>query len=162
MSGQIYIYHHLGLGDHFHCNGVVRFLLKNKYKNKEVSLFAKKKYFEMVKFMYRDLDNLKIIAITNNEKDELKERYEWNDFCIDEAVEVVFQHMTGVLGECLILREKILQLAEKHDIFNKQAVSRTVSQNYSDICGLRRTYHLMMSAIYGARPDKPYFFDICK
>ncbi len=73
MSGQIYIYHHLGLGDHFHCNGVVRFLLKNKYKNKEVSLFAKKKYFEMVKFMYRDLDNLKIIAITNNEKDELKE-----------------------------------------------------------------------------------------
>ena len=73
MSGQIYIYHHLGLGDHFHCNGVVRFLLKNKYKNKEVNLFAKKKYFEMVKFMYRDLDNLKIIAITNNEKDEPKE-----------------------------------------------------------------------------------------
>ena len=66
------------------------------------------------------------------------------------------------MSECLILREKILELAEKHDLFNKQAVSRTVSQYYSDICGLRRTYHLMMSAIYGARPDKPYFFDICK
>ena len=93
---------------------------------------------------------------------ELKNRYNWNDFDEDEAVEVVFQYMTGVLGECLILREKILELAEKHDIFNKQAVSRTVSQNYSNICGLRRTYHLMMSAVYGARPDKPYFFDICK
>ena len=66
------------------------------------------------------------------------------------------------MSETLILRKEILKLAEKHDIFNKQAVSRTVSQNYSDICGLRRTYHLMMSAIYGARPDKPYFFDICK
>ena len=32
------------------------------------------------------------------QKDELKERYEWNDFCIDEAVEVVFQYMTGVLS----------------------------------------------------------------
>lgn len=73
MSSQIYIYHHLGLGDHFHCNGVVRFLLKNKYQNKKVNLFAKKKYFEMVKFMYRDLDNLEIIPITNNEKDELNE-----------------------------------------------------------------------------------------
>jgi len=99
---------------------------------------------------------------TAMQKDELRERYEWDDFCIDEAVEVVFQYMTGVLGECLILREKILELSEKHDLFNKQAVSRTVSQNYTDICGLRRTYHLMMSAIHGARPDKPYFFDICK
>ena len=66
------------------------------------------------------------------------------------------------MSETLILRKEILELAEKHDIFNKQAVSRTVSQNYSNICGLRRTYHLMMSAVYGARPDKPYFFDICK
>ena len=66
------------------------------------------------------------------------------------------------MSECLILRQKILELAEKHDLFNKQAVSRTVSQYYSDICGLRRTYHLMMSAIYGARPERPYFFDICK
>ena len=99
---------------------------------------------------------------TAMQKDELRERYEWDDFCIDEAVEVVFQYMTGVLGECLILREKILELSEKHDLFNKQAVSRTVSQNYTDICGLRRTYHLMMSAIHGASPDKPYFFDICK
>ena len=75
---------------------------------------------------------------------------------IDEQIEYEYQ------AECLILREKILELAEEHDLYNKQAVSRTVSQYYSDICGLRRTYHLMMSGIYGARPDKPYFFDICK
>ena len=41
MIDQIYIYHHLGLGDHFHCNGGVRYLLDNKYKGKKVNLFAK-------------------------------------------------------------------------------------------------------------------------
>ena len=61
MSQQIYIYHHLGLGDHFHCNGVVRFLLNKKCKSLKVRLFSKKKYSEMVKFMYRDLNNLEIV-----------------------------------------------------------------------------------------------------
>tara|TARA_B100001057_G_scaffold434548_1_gene464264 strand:+ start:3424 stop:4209 length:786 start_codon:yes stop_codon:yes gene_type:complete len=73
MNNQIYIYHHLGLGDHFHCNGVVRYLLKNKYVNQKVNLFAKEKYYQMVRFMYRDLDNLTIIPITNDEKKEKDE-----------------------------------------------------------------------------------------
>ncbi len=73
MENQIYIYHHLGLGDHFHCNGVVRYLLNNKFNDKKVNLFAKKKYFEMIKFMYRDLKRLEIIPITNNENDEFND-----------------------------------------------------------------------------------------
>ena len=72
MKNRIFIYHHLGLGDHFHCNGVVRFLLKKKYKNKQVNLFAKKKYKKMIEFMYRDLENLKIIPVSNNEKLEFQ------------------------------------------------------------------------------------------
>ena len=39
MSKKIYILHHLGLGDHFHCNGVVRFLLKEKY-NRSLNNFS--------------------------------------------------------------------------------------------------------------------------
>jgi hypothetical protein len=70
MSQQIYIYHHLGLGDHFHCNGVVRFLLNKKYKSLKVRLFSKKKYSKMIKFMYRDLNNLEIVPITDDEKKE--------------------------------------------------------------------------------------------
>ena len=73
MSKKIYILHHLGLGDHFHCNGVVRFLLKEKYKDTKVLLFAKQKYLEMVQFMYRDLHNLKVIPISNDEKIEQEE-----------------------------------------------------------------------------------------
>ncbi len=73
MDNQVYIYHHLGLGDHFHCNGVVRSLINEKYRDTKVKLFAKEKYSEMVKFMYRDLSNLEIISITNDEKKEKNE-----------------------------------------------------------------------------------------
>ena len=70
MSKDVFIYHHLGLGDHFHCNGVVRFLIQKKHLNKNIKLFAKKKYSEMVKFMYRDIENLEIVPISNDEKKE--------------------------------------------------------------------------------------------
>ena len=70
MSNNFFIYHHLGLGDHFHCNGVVRFLIQKKHLNKNIKLFAKKKYSEMVKFMYRDIENLEIVPISNDEKKE--------------------------------------------------------------------------------------------
>lgn len=73
MNNEVYIYHHLGLGDHFHCNGVVRFLINEKYKKFKVKLFAKEKYFEMISFMYRDLPDLEIISVTNDEKKEVDE-----------------------------------------------------------------------------------------
>ena len=73
MSNNVFIYHHLGLGDHFHCNGVVRFIINHQHKNKKFKLFAKSKYYEMVKFMYRDIEDLKIIEISNNEEQEKDE-----------------------------------------------------------------------------------------
>ena len=60
----------------------------------------------------------------------------------------------------MILRQEIIKLGDSHEIFNRQAVRKTVSKYYSDICGLRRAYHIMMSAIYGARPENPYWRDI--
>lgn len=59
-----------------------------------------------------------------------------------------------------ILRQEITKLAVEHNLFHKPAVLKTINKYYSDICGLRRTYHLMMSAIYGARPNNPYWLDI--
>jgi hypothetical protein len=52
-----YIYHHLGLGDHIICNGMVRYFCD---LNQEVGLFCHSHYYELVKYMYRDLKNLKI------------------------------------------------------------------------------------------------------
>lgn len=59
-----------------------------------------------------------------------------------------------------ILKQEIMKLAVEHNVFHKPAVIKTINKYYCDICGLRRTYHLMMSAIYGARPENPYWRDI--
>jgi len=53
-----YIHHHLGLGDHIICNGMVRYFYK-KYKN--IVLFCYTHNYENVHYMYRDLNNLDII-----------------------------------------------------------------------------------------------------
>jgi hypothetical protein len=51
---KLYIYHHLGLGDHIICNAIVR----NYAKQNDIILFVKPHNYENVKFMYRDLKNI--------------------------------------------------------------------------------------------------------
>ena len=71
---KIYIYHHMGLGDHISCNGLVRGIIKKK-KNKKYFLFCKKIFFESIKFMYRDIKNLKLKVIDSNNADIEVEKY---------------------------------------------------------------------------------------
>lgn len=58
-----YIYHHLGLGDHIICNGLVR-KFASEFEN--ISLFCKPHNKESVEFMYRDLNNLSIISLSTD------------------------------------------------------------------------------------------------
>jgi len=58
-----YIYHHLGLGDHIICNGMVRYFCK-KYDN--VVIFCKTNYYDNVSYMYRDLNNLEIFNFSDD------------------------------------------------------------------------------------------------
>lgn len=55
-----YIYHHLGLGDHIICNGIVRHY---KEIHKTVTVFCKSHYFTNVKYMYRDDNDIIILPI---------------------------------------------------------------------------------------------------
>ena len=54
-----YIYHHLGLGDHIICNGLVRTLID---KNQEYKMFVKSHNLTTVTFMYSDLKNLSFLV----------------------------------------------------------------------------------------------------
>lgn len=60
---SIYIYHHLGLGDHIICNAIVRNYAKN---NDLIYLFVKPCNFDSVSFMYRDLNNIKFLIGDDN------------------------------------------------------------------------------------------------
>lgn len=56
---KIYLYHHLGLGDHISCHGIVRYYCE---KYDEVSLFVKPHNLDNVKFMYNDIQNLEYLV----------------------------------------------------------------------------------------------------
>lgn len=84
-----YIYHHLGLGDHLICNGLVREITKNK--NNEFNLFCYKHNRASVEFMYKDLNNLKIIEISS--VSEVENFFKKNNINSDDI------YMSGVLNE---------------------------------------------------------------
>ena len=58
-----YIYHHLGLGDHIICNGMVRLFYE---RHKKIKLFCKNGNIENVKFMFSDLNSLELIPVNND------------------------------------------------------------------------------------------------
>lgn len=53
-----YIYHHLGLGDHIICNGLVRSVIN---PTEQYQMFVKPHNLISVKFMFKDLKNLDFI-----------------------------------------------------------------------------------------------------
>ena len=55
---ELYIYHHLGLGDHLICNSIIRYYSKLYDK---IYLFVKNRNLSSVEFMYRDLKNISYI-----------------------------------------------------------------------------------------------------
>ena len=73
MKNNLFIHHHLGLGDCFDCNGMVRFILE-EWSYNQVTVFSKDNYFDMINFMYRDNDNINVIKIDKNREYEEVER----------------------------------------------------------------------------------------
>lgn len=65
---HICIYHHLGLGDHIICNGLIRFLSKT-YDN--ISLLYKRHNKKAVECMYSDLKNINTLEIRNDMEAEI-------------------------------------------------------------------------------------------
>jgi len=63
MKMEINVYHHLGLGDHIICNGMVRHFCSNYDK---VNLFCYYYNLKNVSYMYRDLKNLTLIPISSD------------------------------------------------------------------------------------------------
>ncbi len=82
-----YIYHHLGLGDHIICNGLVR-IFSNEFD--EVSLFCKHHNLESVSFMYRDKDNITVIPVNDDSEviEYIRQRNLYND-----TIQVGFDNM---------------------------------------------------------------------
>ena len=65
LMKSLYIYHHLGLGDHIVCNGLIREIIKyGEYFR--YNILTKPRNKESVSFMYRDLENVCTVEIEND------------------------------------------------------------------------------------------------
>jgi hypothetical protein len=68
MMNQIILHHHLGLGDHFTCCGLVNTLSK---KYDKIYLVCKEKNYETVKCLYSENHKIKFLKILNDEYSEV-------------------------------------------------------------------------------------------
>ena len=63
MKNKFLMYHHLGLGDHITMSALVR---KYAKEHDELHLVVKPWYLENVKFLYRDVHNIKFVVCEND------------------------------------------------------------------------------------------------
>jgi hypothetical protein len=64
MKKTLLIHHHMGLGDHIICNGLVRYIVQKTKKIDKFSLIVKENYVDNIKFMYRDIkEKLEIVTM---------------------------------------------------------------------------------------------------
>lgn len=62
---ELFIYEHLGLGDHIMCHGLIRTYIETNIFEKYY-LFAKKHNTPAVKYMFRDISNLEILPVNDD------------------------------------------------------------------------------------------------
>ena len=63
---KYYIHHHLGLGDHLDCNGMIRYI--QKQVGKKVCVFSKSNYYSMIEYMYRDTEDIEVVKIGKDDE----------------------------------------------------------------------------------------------
>ena len=74
-NNELHLHHHLGLGDHMDCNGLVRFFLATGDYDR-INLFVKSTYYNMIKTMYSDESRINLVKIDVN-KDEDQQVFEY-------------------------------------------------------------------------------------
>ena len=62
---ELYVYTHLGMGDHIICNALIRGIAKRPELNvpKALKVFCKDEHYKSVAFMYRDLPNVEAVPM---------------------------------------------------------------------------------------------------
>ena len=73
---NLLLYHHLGLGDHIDCNGMVRYFAE-LYPESLINIPAKSNYYGMVAYMFRDSNQICVHEVDkHNERNGIRNLYE--------------------------------------------------------------------------------------
>ena len=93
---ELIVYHHLGIGDHIVCNGLVNFLSEN-YK---IHLPVKKKYLQMIRHLYSNNNSVIVFEIEeslvksyqDSEKEQVFKYSQNNNLSI---LKIGFENLSG-------------------------------------------------------------------
>ena len=90
---RVYVYSHLGLGDHIICNGIVRYIAEHC---NNVYVFCKTSTFDNIEYMYRDNDNIHVLPVSGD-IDVVKfiERYNLTD----KTIKIGFEYLNEYPSE---------------------------------------------------------------
>lgn len=110
MVSKTIIYHHLGLGDHFTCNGLVHGLSRDY---DEVHLICKAQNLTTVKHLYENYSKIKIVPI-NNEPDDILEYSNENDI---QILKIGFEYTDPNNFERSFYAQYGIDLEEKYNGF---------------------------------------------
>lgn len=66
---DLFVHHHLGLGDMIHCNGMVRYLLQLLNDDRRIHVFCKARNLEMTAWMYRDQPRIVLESIATDKRE---------------------------------------------------------------------------------------------
>ena len=69
VNEDLFVYHHLGLGDMIHCNGMIRYLLDRLNADRNVNVFCKARNLGMTQWMYRDEPRIHLLPIAEGERE---------------------------------------------------------------------------------------------
>jgi hypothetical protein len=102
-ADSLIIHHHLGLGDHIICNGLVRYVLK--FANPScVWLVTKNKYGNNIKAMYSDEPRIRLFPV-EHDQDLYNMPFDWSKIklmrvgferCIESKFDLSFYESVGV------------------------------------------------------------------
>lgn len=134
-ENKFLIYHHLGLGDHIICNGLVREICKDK--TKKFLLPAKKQNFESVKFMFKDIVNLTVVSV-------------YGDECIKSEC---------IQNKCkaIIIGHQFLNQNKSFDVSFYEQINLDFSKRWSSFY-IERDYQREINLFNNLNIDKEYCF----
>lgn len=135
MNDEIIVYHHLGLGDHFICNGLVNKLSEDSF----IHLICKENNYDTVASLYSENDQVKVVNIKSEDSDvfEYAENQDLEilkiGFC-DFDNETFDESFYTQLGYNLVLRYNNFKLPRLSDWLYERLVSTKDYCLISDTC----------------------------
>lgn len=109
----IIIHHHLGLGDHFVCNGLVNYICK--ISEEPIHLICKKNNIDTVKYLYSE--NNKITVIPIDSLDEISEVNNYASRTNNKVLRIGFEHCDPKSWDTSFYRQVDIDFIERYRFF---------------------------------------------